>query len=74
MHPRTERSILRQAQINRRPMTQHVIIIERGSDGGYSAWAPDLPGVGVAASSYDEVVKLMGEATSPLRPVTSPSP
>jgi predicted RNase H-like HicB family nuclease len=55
-------------------MTQHVIIIERGSDGGYSAWAPDLPGVGVAASSYDEVVKLMGEATSPLRPVTSPSP
>ena len=43
-------------------MTQYVIIIERDDAGGYSAWAPDLPGVIAAASSYDEVRKLMREA------------
>lgn len=43
-------------------MSQYVIIIERDDAGGYSAWAPDLPGVGAAAESYDEVLKLMREA------------
>lgn len=43
-------------------MTQYLVIIERDEEGGYSAWAPDLPGVAAAASSYDEVLKLMREA------------
>jgi predicted RNase H-like HicB family nuclease len=43
-------------------MTRYVTIIERDEEGGYSAWAPDLPGVVAAASSYDEVLKLMREA------------
>jgi predicted RNase H-like HicB family nuclease len=43
-------------------MTQYLVIIERDEEGGYSAWAPDLPGVVAAASSYDEVLKLMREA------------
>lgn len=43
-------------------MSRYVVIIERDEEGGYSAWAPDLPGVVAAASSYDEVMKLMREA------------
>jgi predicted RNase H-like HicB family nuclease len=43
-------------------MSRYVVIIERDEEGGYSAWAPDLPGVVAAASTYDEVVKLMHEA------------
>jgi predicted RNase H-like HicB family nuclease len=43
-------------------MTRYVVIIERDEEGGYSAWAPDLPGVVAAASSYDEVLNLMREA------------
>jgi predicted RNase H-like HicB family nuclease len=43
-------------------MNQYVIIIERDEEGGYSAWAPDLPGVVAAAASYDECLTLMREA------------
>ena len=43
-------------------MSQYVVIIERDEAGGYSAWAPDLPGVVAAASSYDECLALMREA------------
>lgn len=43
-------------------MTGYVVIIERDEAGGYSAWAPDLPGVIAAAPSYDECVQLMREA------------
>ena len=43
-------------------MTGYVVIIERDESGGYSAWAPDLPGVVAAASTYDECLALMREA------------
>jgi predicted RNase H-like HicB family nuclease len=43
-------------------MTQYVVIIERDEAGGYSAWAPDLPGVVAAAASYNECLELMREA------------
>lgn len=43
-------------------MSQYVAIIERDDAGGFSAWAPDLPGVVAAASSYDECIRLMREA------------
>lgn len=43
-------------------MTGYVVIIERDEAGGYSAWAPDLPGVVAAASTYDECLALMREA------------
>jgi predicted RNase H-like HicB family nuclease len=43
-------------------MNQYVVIIERDEAGGYSAWAPDLPGVIAAASSYEECLSLMREA------------
>jgi predicted RNase H-like HicB family nuclease len=63
LHPRTEGSILRQAQIERRPaVTGYVVIIERDEAGGYSAWAPDLPGVIAAAGTYDQCLELMREA------------
>lgn len=45
-------------------VSQYVVIIERDEAGGYSAWAPDLPGVIAAASSYDEVMKLMRKAVA----------
>jgi predicted RNase H-like HicB family nuclease len=43
-------------------MTQYLVIIERDEAGGYSAWAPDLPGVIAAAASYGECLELMREA------------
>ena len=43
-------------------MTHYLVIIERDEEGGYSAWAPDLPGVVAAADSYDECLRLMREA------------
>jgi predicted RNase H-like HicB family nuclease len=43
-------------------VTGYVVIIERDEAGGFSAWAPDLPGVIAAADSYDECVQLMREA------------
>jgi len=43
-------------------VTGYVVIIERDEAGGYSAWAPDLPGVIAAAPSYEECLDLMREA------------
>ena len=43
-------------------MTGYVVIIERYDAGGYSAWAPDLPGVVAAAATYDTCLELMREA------------
>jgi predicted RNase H-like HicB family nuclease len=40
-------------------MTGYVVIIERDEAGGYSAWAPDLPGVIAAAPTYEECLELM---------------
>lgn len=45
-------------------MTQYLVIIERDEEGGYSAWAPDLPGVVAAADTYDECLQLMREAVT----------
>jgi predicted RNase H-like HicB family nuclease len=43
-------------------VTRYLVIIEQDEVGGYSAWAPDLPGVVAAASSYNECLELMREA------------
>lgn len=43
-------------------MIGYVIIIEGDDDGGFSSYAPELPGVVAAASSYDECVELMRAA------------
>jgi predicted RNase H-like HicB family nuclease len=45
-------------------MTEYLVIIERDEEGGYSAWAPDLPGVVAAADTYDECLQLMREAVA----------
>lgn len=45
-------------------VTGYAIIIERAEDGGFGAWAPDLPGVVATASTYDECVALMREAVA----------
>jgi predicted RNase H-like HicB family nuclease len=45
-------------------MTQYLVIIERDEEGGYSAWAPDLPGVAAAAPTYDETLTVMREAVA----------
>jgi len=43
-------------------VTGYVVIIERDEAGGYSAWAPDLPGVVAAAEAYSDCLELMREA------------
>jgi len=45
-------------------VTGYAIVIERDDSGGYSAWAPDLPGVIAAAATYDECLTLMREAVA----------
>jgi predicted RNase H-like HicB family nuclease len=36
-------------------MSDYLVIYEQGKDGGWGAYAPDLPGLGVAAETREEV-------------------
>jgi len=40
-------------------MIEYLAIFERGKDGGWGAYAPDLPGLGVAAETREEVATLI---------------
>jgi predicted RNase H-like HicB family nuclease len=42
--------------------TRYPVIIETGPEGGYSAYAPDVPGCVAAASTREEVRRLIEEA------------
>ena len=42
-------------------MTSYLVIYEQGEDGGWGAYAPDLPGLGVAAETREEVETLIRE-------------
>jgi predicted RNase H-like HicB family nuclease len=43
-------------------MSEYVVIYEQGPT-GWGAYCPDLPGLGVAGASRDDVERLIGEAT-----------
>lgn len=43
-------------------MSGYVVVVEKDSAGGHSAWSPDLPGCVAAARDYEECVQLMREA------------
>jgi predicted RNase H-like HicB family nuclease len=40
-------------------MRDYLVIYERGKDGGWGAYAPDLPGLGVGAETQEEVAVLI---------------
>lgn len=40
-------------------MHEYLVIFEQGKDGGWGAYAPDLPGLGVAAETREEVETLI---------------
>ncbi len=40
-------------------MRNYWVIFEQGKDGGWGAYAPDLPGLGVAAETREEVATLI---------------
>ena len=40
-------------------MHEYLVIFEQGKDGGWGAYAPDLPGLGVAAETREEVATLI---------------
>ena len=42
-------------------MRDYLVIFEQGKDGGWGAYAPDLPGLGVAAETQEEVARLIRE-------------
>lgn len=42
-------------------MRDYLVIFEQGKDGGWGAYAPDLPGLGVAAETKEEVATLIRE-------------
>jgi len=42
-------------------LKDYLVTYERGEDGGWGAYAPDLPGLGVAAETFEEVDKLIRE-------------
>ena len=41
---------------------RYVIVIEQGSDGGFGAWAPDLPGCVALGDSVEETEREMRDA------------
>jgi predicted RNase H-like HicB family nuclease len=43
-------------------MRTYTVVFEREEDGGYSAWAPDLPGCASQGETYDEAMANMREA------------
>jgi predicted RNase H-like HicB family nuclease len=42
-------------------MRAYAVIYEQASDGGWGAYAPDLPGLGVVGDTIEEVETLMHE-------------
>jgi predicted RNase H-like HicB family nuclease len=42
-------------------MLEYTVIYERAEDGGWGAYAPDLPGLGVVGDTLEEVEKLIRE-------------
>ncbi len=42
-------------------MREYTVIYERASDGGWGAYAPDLPGLGVIGDTFDEAETLIRE-------------
>lgn len=42
-------------------MREYTVIYERAKDGGWGAYVPDLPGLGVVADSREEAHKLIVE-------------
>lgn len=43
-------------------MSKYVVVVERSEDGGYGAYAPDLPGCVAAGETEAETLALMREA------------
>jgi predicted RNase H-like HicB family nuclease len=43
-------------------VTKYAVVIERADDGGYGAWAPDLPGVVAVADTEAAVLEEMRRA------------
>jgi len=42
-------------------MHEYLVIFERATDGGWGAYAPDLPGLGVTGDSREEAEHLIRE-------------
>jgi predicted RNase H-like HicB family nuclease len=43
---------------------EYVVVIEKGADGSYSAYVPDLPGCVACGDTPEEVRQLIGEAVN----------
>jgi predicted RNase H-like HicB family nuclease len=43
---------------------EYVVVIERASDGGFSAYVPDLPGCVACGETVEEVTELIREAVA----------
>ncbi|MCY3553819.1 MAG: type II toxin-antitoxin system HicB family antitoxin [Gemmatimonadetes bacterium] len=44
------------------PQTEYLIIVEKYGPGAYDAYVPELPGIGVAGKTEDEVHELVADA------------
>jgi predicted RNase H-like HicB family nuclease len=42
-------------------MREYLVIFERATDGGWGAYAPDLPGLGVVGDSREDAEQLIRE-------------
>jgi predicted RNase H-like HicB family nuclease len=42
-------------------MQEYTVIYEQGDDGGWGAYAPDLPGLGVVGDSFEDARQLITE-------------
>jgi predicted RNase H-like HicB family nuclease len=42
-------------------MQEYTVIYEQGEDGGWGAYAPDLPGLGIVGDSFEDAKQLITE-------------
>lgn len=42
-------------------MQEYTVIYEQGDDGGWGAYVPDLPGLGVVGDSFEDAKQLITE-------------
>jgi predicted RNase H-like HicB family nuclease len=43
-------------------LVRYLVVFERAEDGGFGAWAPDLPGCFAVGATRDECERVMREA------------
>jgi predicted RNase H-like HicB family nuclease len=61
MFPKGHEKVFCDKHVWSKAMREYTVIYERAADGGWGAYVPDLPGLGVVGETLDVVEKLITE-------------